>query len=112
MFQLDPWEKAADCQRALQAAVDSNQRQVLTNVRDLWIALANQLSFLTKAEFEEQIQAINCIQADVIESATISPVVCDLPASFLVSEHRRARAIAHLDPAPRAPEGPTALIRF
>jgi hypothetical protein len=34
MFRLDLWEKAAECQRALERA-ESNQRQILTNVRDL-----------------------------------------------------------------------------
>ena len=70
MFQLDPWEKAAECQRALEGA-NSNQREILTNVRDLWITLANEKSFLTGAEFEQEIQAINRIHADLIKSATI-----------------------------------------
>ena len=70
MFQLDLWEKAAECQRALEGA-ESNQRQILTDVRDLWIGLANSKSFLTEAEFDQQIQAINRIHADLIKSATI-----------------------------------------
>ena len=49
MFQLDLWEKAAECQRALEGA-KSNQRQILTDVRDLWIGLANAKPFLTEAE--------------------------------------------------------------
>jgi hypothetical protein len=30
MFQIDPWERAAEC--ALQAAVDSTHREILTDV--------------------------------------------------------------------------------
>jgi hypothetical protein len=70
MFQLDLWEKAAECQRALEGA-QSNQRQILTNVRDLWIRLANAKPFLTEAESDRQIQEINRIHADLIKSATI-----------------------------------------
>jgi hypothetical protein len=70
MFRLDLWEKAAECQRALKGA-ESNQRQILTEVRDLWIELANSKSFLTEAEFDQQIQAINRIHGDLIRSATI-----------------------------------------
>ena len=70
MFQLDLWEKAAECQRALEGA-ESNQRQVLTEVRDFWIELANLKSFLTEAELDQEIQAINRIHADLIKSATI-----------------------------------------
>ena len=69
MFQLDLWERAAECQRVLEGA-ESNQRQILVNVRDLWIGLANANSLLTDAEFDRQIQAINRIHADLIKSAT------------------------------------------
>ena len=58
MFQLDLWEKAAECQRALEGA-ESNQRQILTDVRDLWIGLANAKPFLTEAESDRQVQEIN-----------------------------------------------------
>jgi hypothetical protein len=47
MLQIDPWEKAAECERYLQAEVDSTRREILTNVRDLWIGLANARNFLT-----------------------------------------------------------------
>jgi ribosomal protein L20 len=70
MFQLDLWEKAAECQRALEGA-ESNQRQILTDVRDLWIGLANARNFLTGAEFDQQIKTLDSIQADLIKPATI-----------------------------------------
>jgi hypothetical protein len=70
MFQLDPWEKAAECQRALQAEADSTHRQILTNLRDLWIELANERSFLTRSEFDQQIEAIGGIHAYLIKSVT------------------------------------------
>jgi hypothetical protein len=71
MFQLDLWEKAAECQRALEEGAESNQRQILTDVRDLWIGLANARNFLTGAEFDQQIKTLDSIQADLIKPATI-----------------------------------------
>ena len=29
MSQIDPWEKAADCERAVQAAADPQQKKIL-----------------------------------------------------------------------------------
>ena len=71
MLQMDPWEKAAECQRYLQFEVDSTRREILANVRDLWIGLANARNFLTGAEDQEEVEKLNRIQADLIKPATI-----------------------------------------
>ena len=71
MLQMDPWEKAAECQRYLQAEVNSTRREILANVRDLWIGLANARNFLTGAEDQEEVEKLNRIQADLIKPATI-----------------------------------------
>jgi hypothetical protein len=71
MLQIDPWEKAAECERYLQAEVDSTHREILTNFRDLWIGLANARNFPTGAEFDQQVQTLKCIHADLIKPATI-----------------------------------------
>ena len=42
MITVDPWEKAADCERALDAAADPDRHAMLERVRDLWIALGNE----------------------------------------------------------------------
>ena len=41
MFHVDPWEKAADCDRALRLTIDPVHREFLTNIREFWISLAN-----------------------------------------------------------------------
>ena len=41
MFQVDPWEKAADCERALRLTLDPVHRENLANIREFWISLAN-----------------------------------------------------------------------
>jgi hypothetical protein len=66
MLKIDPWERAAECERALRAANDPTRRQILTDVRDLWIGLANARSLLPRAEFDEQVETINRIHAELI----------------------------------------------
>jgi hypothetical protein len=44
MSSVDPWEKAAECARALKIVTDPQRRTILANLQDLWIALANESS--------------------------------------------------------------------
>jgi hypothetical protein len=44
MVLLDPWSKAAECDRALERVADPERRIVLESLRSLWIALCNSLS--------------------------------------------------------------------
>ena len=67
MFQVDPWEKAADCARALAAATDPGKREILTSIGNLWIALANESRFLSEAELARQVEAIGRMHADLAE---------------------------------------------
>jgi hypothetical protein len=71
MLQIDPWEKAAECERALQAAADSTDREIFGDVRQLWIGLANARCLLSGAELEEQLETINQVHAELIKPATI-----------------------------------------
>jgi hypothetical protein len=48
--QIDPWEKAAECVRAIQISTDPHQKDVLANLQQMWIALANQRDLLTQEE--------------------------------------------------------------
>jgi hypothetical protein len=66
MLQIDLWERAAECERALRAANDPTRRQILTDVRDLWIGLANTRSLQPRAQFDEQVETINRIHAELI----------------------------------------------
>jgi hypothetical protein len=70
MSQVEPWEKAADCARAIAATNEPTKRRILTNVRNLWIALAEQRSFLSDAELAKQIEAIGRIHADLAQART------------------------------------------
>jgi hypothetical protein len=70
MFQVDPWEKAADCERALRLTIDPVHRENLTNIREFWISLANARPSLSQHEFVKEAEAIGRLQA--IMTATTS----------------------------------------
>jgi hypothetical protein len=63
MSRVDPWEKAADCARAAAATNEPTKREKLANIRDLWMGLAEQRSFLSDAELAKQIQVIGRIHS-------------------------------------------------
>jgi hypothetical protein len=58
MFQVDPWKKAADCERAMRISIDPVRRENLGNIREFWISLANARPFLSKHEFAKEAEAI------------------------------------------------------
>ena len=58
MSRIDPWEKAADCERAIQAAADPQQKTILKNLRYLWIALANESECMSADEFAHESETI------------------------------------------------------
>ena len=59
MFQVDPWEKAADCERALRLTLDPVHREHLTNMREFWISLAHAKPFLSERAFNHEAEAIS-----------------------------------------------------
>ena len=58
MSHVDPWEKAAECARAVKAAADPRRRAVLTNLQNLWIGLANELDCMTPEEAAAEAEKI------------------------------------------------------
>jgi hypothetical protein len=63
MSQVDPWEKAADCERALRITVDPVYRETLSNIREFWIALAHESRFLSDEALATQIETIGRLHA-------------------------------------------------
>jgi hypothetical protein len=63
MFQVDPWEKAADCDRALRISLDPVHREILANIREFWIALAQERPFLSEEELAKQAETIGRLHA-------------------------------------------------
>ena len=50
MLHIDPWSKAAECDRAIELIADPEHRVVLESLRSLWIALCNERSFLDQSD--------------------------------------------------------------
>src|SRR5262249_4768170 len=63
MSQVEPWEKAAECERALRITVDPIHREALSNIREFWIALAQERRFLSDEALATQIEKIGGLQA-------------------------------------------------
>jgi hypothetical protein len=71
MFQVDPWEKAADCDRALRLTIDPVHREVLTNIREFWISLARNKRLLSNEELARQAEAIGRLQIKLTEPTSV-----------------------------------------
>ena len=41
MVRVDPWDKAAECERAIEIVADPERRVVLSSLRSVWLALGN-----------------------------------------------------------------------
>ncbi len=63
MSQIDPLEKAADCDRALMLTYDPIYRGNLTSIREFWISLAHKRFFLSATEFANEAEAIGRLHA-------------------------------------------------
>jgi hypothetical protein len=69
--RVDPWEKAADCERALRLTLDPVHRANLANIREFWISLANERPFLSEDEFARQAEAIGRLHASLAAPASL-----------------------------------------
>ena len=72
MSRIDPWEKAADCERAIQAAADPQQKTILKNLRYLWIALANESECMSADEFAHESETIGRLHIALARSRSPS----------------------------------------
>jgi len=69
MAQLDPLEKAADCERAIRLTLDPVRRETLNNIREFWIALAQKGPFLSDDALATQIETIGRLHASFCKAA-------------------------------------------
>ena len=63
MIQVDQWEKAADCERALRLTLDPVHRDKLKDIREFWISLANAKPFLSEQQFAKEAESIGRLHA-------------------------------------------------
>jgi hypothetical protein len=65
MLAADPWEKAAECARAIESTADRQDQAVLTSLRDLWISLANARNFMSTREFVNEVERIGRVHREL-----------------------------------------------
>ena len=66
MVQVDPWGKAAECERAMEIVADPERRVVLRSLRSVWVALGIRRSFLETPEQAGQLSTIAQIHAELM----------------------------------------------
>jgi hypothetical protein len=67
MSEVDPWEKAAECARAIQMSFDPHRKAVLLNLQQMWIALANERNLLTEEELAREAEHIGHLQVQMTD---------------------------------------------
>jgi len=63
--QIDPWVKAAECERAIRVVADPERRSVLISLRSLWVALGKD-SILDGSRQSGQVPMIAQIHAELM----------------------------------------------
>ena len=66
MLQIDPWVKAAECERAIRVIADPERRSVLISLRGLWVALGSEESIFDQTRQAGQVPKIAKIHAELM----------------------------------------------
>jgi hypothetical protein len=66
MLQIDPWVKAAECERVIRVVADPERRSVLISLRSLWVALGNEAANLDPIRRSGQVPMIAQIHAELM----------------------------------------------
>jgi hypothetical protein len=66
MSQIDPWGKAAECERAIEVVADPERRVVLSSLRSVWIALGNKQAFFDGPERASRLATIAQIHTELM----------------------------------------------
>lgn len=66
MARVDPWQKAAECERAVQTEIDRQQQAILIQLRNLWIALADESKLMSADDLATAVEAIDLLHQELI----------------------------------------------
>ena len=66
MMSVDPWSKAAECDRAIARVADPERRIVLESLRSVWIALCNALPLLDERDCVSRLSTVAQIHAELM----------------------------------------------
>jgi len=65
------FDRAAQCARLMNLSADPVNKQTLKQLRDMWIALANESRSMSAQELAKQITSIEAIQSGVETKPTL-----------------------------------------
>jgi hypothetical protein len=66
MLQIDPWVKAAECERAIRVVADPERRSVLISLQSLWISLGNEEAIVDGSRQAGHVPKIAQIHAELM----------------------------------------------
>jgi hypothetical protein len=66
VFDLNPFEKVAEAARALRRSDDPRLQAALTDLRNLWITVANEGDLATATRLVEEVASIERLHGDLI----------------------------------------------
>src|SRR6478735_8615086 len=69
---LDPWSKAAECDRAIERIADPERRIVLESLRSVWIQVCGTHSLSDEAEQAPDLSIVVQIHAELMASYRIA----------------------------------------
>jgi hypothetical protein len=70
MSQIDPWEKAAECARAVENNnLDPHRKAELTVLQHMWLALAAERGCLSPLELAQEIEKIASLHTELAEGS-------------------------------------------
>jgi hypothetical protein len=66
MLLLDPWSKAAECDRAIERVADPERRIVLESLRSVWVEVGDCLSLCGGPEASADLSLIEKIHTELM----------------------------------------------
>jgi hypothetical protein len=66
MLQIDPWIKAAECERVIRVVADPERRLVLMSLQNLWVALGNEGATLDRLRQASPVPKIAQIHVELM----------------------------------------------
>ena len=84
MLHVDPWSKAAECDRAIAIVADPERRIVLLSLRDFWIALGNDMPCVSAHDETGRRSTMSVMHAQL---STVSQIHTELMAGCRNAMH-------------------------
>jgi hypothetical protein len=69
---IDPWRKVVECDRAINNCIDPERKPILINLRELWIAIADEKA-KDLPDWHDQAKNIDQLHADILSSQRQNP---------------------------------------